>query len=59
MDTAVVVIFVALSFVIILAGIRWIYTIGSFLLHLAWKILKGIRTILFFPIGLILKAFKV
>ena len=58
MDTAVVVIFVALSIIVILAGIKWIYSIASLLIRLAWKIIKGTGTVLLFPIGLIMKALK-
>ena len=58
MDTAVVVIFVALSIIVILAGIKWIYSIAGLLIRLTWKIIKGIGTVLLFPIGLIMKALK-
>ena len=59
MDTAVVVIFVALSIIVILTGIKWIYSIASLLIRLTWKIIKGIGTVLLFPIGLIMKVLKI
>ena len=58
MDTAVVVVFVAISLVIICSGIKWIFSIARLLIHLTWKIIKGIGIILLFPIGLIMKALK-
>lgn len=59
MDTAVVVVFVAISLVIICSGIRWIFSIARLLVHMAWKIIKGIGTVLFLPVGLIMKVLKI
>ena len=59
MDTAVVVVFVAISLVIICSGIRWIFSIGRLLIRLAWRILKVIGIVLFFPVGLIMKVLKI
>lgn len=59
MGNVILIVYVALSLFAILAGLKWIIAIARLVLRLVIGFLKLLINVAMFPIGIIIKAFKV
>ena len=59
MENAILISYVALSLFVILVGLKWIIAIASLAIRLILGLVKLLINVMMFPIGLVMKLFRV